>query len=251
MGRKKAYDVALSFAGEDRALAESIALEMKRRGVAVFYDRLEQADLWGKDLYQHLTDIYKRRAKYCLAFVSAAYAGKDWARLELRSAQDRALSLNREYILPVRLDDTELPGLPSTVAYVDARRQTVSEIVDLVTQKLGRLGRLTTRHSDANGNDKASAADQNLLYWMVLSAVNSHDPMDLFPYAPSEEYAEEGRAIAALVPGTASVRQLARGIQRVFATWFSPDQAGSVHRYMGLAQEIWRMTEEHRRGRPS
>ncbi|MHB9145329.1 MAG: toll/interleukin-1 receptor domain-containing protein [Symbiobacteriia bacterium] len=241
MQRKHAYDVALSYATENRELAQALALELKRRGVAVFYDRLEQADLWGKDLYQHLSDVYRFRARFCLIFVSAAYARRSWTRLELSSAQERALQSQHEYILPIRLDETELPGLPSTIAYVDGRQRSVEEIVDLVQQKLGSL---TTRHSVTNGKCQPLAPERNgdLLYWKILSAVNAFDPMDLLPYAPPEEYGEECRAIAALLPQANSVRQLAGGIRRVFAGWFSPAQAGPVKSYLKLAHELWLLT---------
>lgn len=57
----KEYDVALSFAGEDRSLVEQVAVGLRRRRVHVFYDKFEQAGLWGKDLYQHLSDLYSSR----------------------------------------------------------------------------------------------------------------------------------------------------------------------------------------------
>src|SRR6266567_4003689 len=93
------YDVALSFAGEDRASAESLAEELKTRGLKVFYDRHEQAELWGKDLYQHLQTIYRDKARFCVVFVSESYSRKLWTRHELRLAQERAFRENREYIL--------------------------------------------------------------------------------------------------------------------------------------------------------
>jgi hypothetical protein len=52
------YEIALSFAGEDRGLVEGIATRLRRRRVKVFYDGFERALLWGKDLYQHLFDVY-------------------------------------------------------------------------------------------------------------------------------------------------------------------------------------------------
>jgi hypothetical protein len=55
------YDVAISFAGEDRTIAEAIAEELKKLSFTVFYDRYEQANLWGKDLYAHLSDVYVNR----------------------------------------------------------------------------------------------------------------------------------------------------------------------------------------------
>ena len=51
------YDVALSFAGEDRAYVEEVAQTLRTLGVSVFYDKFEEAELWGKDLKSHLHDI--------------------------------------------------------------------------------------------------------------------------------------------------------------------------------------------------
>jgi hypothetical protein len=48
------YDVALSFTGEDRAYVDEIAEQLRSQGIRLFYDRYEQANLWGKDLYEHL-----------------------------------------------------------------------------------------------------------------------------------------------------------------------------------------------------
>ena len=50
------YHVALSFAGEDRTYVEKVALQLQAEGVDVFYDKFEEADLWGKDLYTHLSN---------------------------------------------------------------------------------------------------------------------------------------------------------------------------------------------------
>lgn len=60
---RKDYDVTLSFAGEDRAYVEKVAAALYALGIRVFYDRYEQVDLWGKDLYTHLDDVYRKRAK--------------------------------------------------------------------------------------------------------------------------------------------------------------------------------------------
>ena len=54
------YDVALSFAGENRAYVEAVANSLKNRGISVFYDLFEEANLWGKNLYFFL-HIYQSR----------------------------------------------------------------------------------------------------------------------------------------------------------------------------------------------
>jgi hypothetical protein len=58
------------------------------------YDAYEKAALWGKDLYQHLSDIYQKKARFCIIFASGDYAKKTWTTHELKSAQARA-SLKR------------------------------------------------------------------------------------------------------------------------------------------------------------
>lgn len=138
------YDVALSFAGEDRDLAESLATELVGQGIRVFYDRYEQADLWGKNLYQHLQTVYRDKAFFCVVFLSKAYAQKLWARHELRQAQERAFRENREYILPIRLDDTQIPGINETTAYLDLRLCSIKQVADLLIEKLTKHNSLAT-----------------------------------------------------------------------------------------------------------
>ena len=70
------YDVALSFAGEQRDYVEGVAAKLKGEGVRVFYDAYEKVNLWGKDLYEHLDYVYHRAARYCVVFASADYANK-------------------------------------------------------------------------------------------------------------------------------------------------------------------------------
>lgn len=131
------YDVAISFAGEQRSEAEAIAACLRHSGVKVFYDKYEQANLWGKDLYDHLSDVYQKKARFCLMLVSAAYAEKVWTSHERKNAQARALSQKGEYILPVRFDETEIPGLPGTIAYLRFQDHGVEGVCAALLQKLG------------------------------------------------------------------------------------------------------------------
>ena len=60
------YDLALSFAGEQRDLAEEFARRLDASGYAIFYDEFQQAELWGGDLSVALADVYSKEARYCL-----------------------------------------------------------------------------------------------------------------------------------------------------------------------------------------
>jgi hypothetical protein len=135
-GRGTEYDVALSFAGEDRDVVERLAQLLRAGGVRVFYDKYEQASLWGKDLYQYLSNVYQDKARYCVIFLSMSYQEKLWTRHELRSAQARAFKENREYILPVRLDDSEIPAILGTTGYIDIRSTKLEDLADLLRAKL-------------------------------------------------------------------------------------------------------------------
>ncbi len=137
----KKYDVVLSFAGEDRAYVEQVALWLEARGVVVFYDRFEEANLWGKDLAEYFDGVYRKQARYCVMFASRHYAEKLWTRHERRSALAKALEARSEYVLPVRIDDTEIPGLRPTIAYQDLRKITHEVLGELILQKLGRAKR--------------------------------------------------------------------------------------------------------------
>ncbi|PGT77455.1 hypothetical protein COD15_01635 [Priestia megaterium] len=136
---KKNYDIAISFAGEDRETAEEIAEKLTKLGIRVFYDNFERANLWGKDLYTHLSDVYGEKAKYCLMIVSKSYAKKHWTNLERQAAQAKAFREQHEYILPLRLDDTKISGLLPTTGYIDIRDTNISEIVNLIIQKISQV----------------------------------------------------------------------------------------------------------------
>jgi hypothetical protein len=130
------YDVALSFAGEDRPKAEELAEILRKKDISVFYDKYEKASLWGKNLYEHLAWVYKDAARYCVMFLSEHYKRKLWTTHERRNAQARAFREQSEYILPIRLDDTEIPGITETTGYIDFRKSSCQEIAELIIEKL-------------------------------------------------------------------------------------------------------------------
>lgn len=130
------YDIALSFAGEDRQYARELAELLTNTKFAVSYDEYEQSTLWGRNLYTHLSDIYQNKARFCVMFISQHYAKKLWTKREREAAQARAFRESEEYILPLRLDDTVLPGLEDTVGYIDLRHDSVRHVFELLSKKL-------------------------------------------------------------------------------------------------------------------
>jgi hypothetical protein len=135
------FHVALSFAGEDREYVEKTAERLKLMGIRVFYDKYEQVTLWGKNLYDHLSNVYGKMSMYTVIFISKSYSRKLWTNHERQSAQARAFSEKREYILPARFDGTDLPGIPSTVGYIDLSNVSPEELAELIKAKVGPLRR--------------------------------------------------------------------------------------------------------------
>ncbi len=133
------YEVVLSFAGEDREYVEKVSAFLKANGVKFFYDKYEEVSLWGKDLAEHLDKVYRGSARYCVMFISKHYAEKVWTNHERKSALARAIEEKEEYILPVRFDDTEIPGVRPTLGYIKLDNIAPEKLGELILQKLGRI----------------------------------------------------------------------------------------------------------------
>lgn len=135
------YDVALSFAGEQRVYVEKVASALKQLRVSFFYDNDNQVDLWGKNLIKYLSDIYFKQSKYCVMFISKAYCEKNWTIFESEAAEERNFlshdfETHQQYILPVRFDNSEIPGLRNSWGHIDATKVSPEELAEIIAQKV-------------------------------------------------------------------------------------------------------------------
>ncbi|MGB3441821.1 MAG: TIR domain-containing protein [Actinophytocola sp.] len=152
------YDLAVSFAGEQRDYVRGVVRGLGD-DVRVFYDEDEKARLLGENLVDLLTDVYQNKTRYVAMFVSQAYAEKMWTKVERQSAMARAIRQRAAYILPIRMDDTELPGLLHTVGYLDARFEGLGGVISVLREKLGNE-RVSATYS---GRVPETQADLDLL----------------------------------------------------------------------------------------
>jgi len=53
MNRDVEFEIALSFAGENRTYVDQVANLLRDSGVKVFYDLFEEASPWGKNLLRN------------------------------------------------------------------------------------------------------------------------------------------------------------------------------------------------------
>lgn len=133
---KFAWDVAISFAGENRDVAKELKNELKERSIEVFYDFDQQAQLWGQDLSKVLTETYRNDAQFMIIIVSKDYPQKDWTNFEFINGKDAEKERPIEYLLPLRLDDTHIVGLKETIGFIDLRKQTIKDVADILEEKL-------------------------------------------------------------------------------------------------------------------
>jgi hypothetical protein len=131
----KQYDLAISYASEDRKIAKHIAAKLNNLGYIVYYDEDEKVNMLGRDLYKYLYDLYRKKPRYCLIIISAHYAKKKWTQVELVAALSRRASEEDYYIIPYRLDNTELSGFPKDIGGIDWNTP-IDEAIDLLDNKL-------------------------------------------------------------------------------------------------------------------
>lgn len=131
------YDVALSFAGEDRAYVENCADILTSLGIKVFYDLYEEDKLWGEDLYSLLREKYYNQSKYILVFVSKFYTTKVWTQHEMKFIKSRMLETpGSNDVLPIKLDDAVLSDIPPYIGYVS--NKSPIEIATLFARKINK-----------------------------------------------------------------------------------------------------------------
>ncbi len=155
------FDAALSFAGENRLLAAAITRELQKLGRSVFYDRDHKAHLWGKrqDEYER---IYGKASRFFVPLVSRHYRKKEWTQLEFSIARRASRRRKDEYILPIKIDETLMLGIPGDVNYLSSRDNTPKQIAAAIDEKcrVAMLNATTVIRSNRKGSiDQQSVLD--------------------------------------------------------------------------------------------
>ncbi|HEY2016892.1 MAG TPA: RES domain-containing protein, partial [Bryobacteraceae bacterium] len=105
-------------------------------GFNVFYDEFERIALWGTYLHESLDVVYRTQSDRVIVFISKEYLETEWTRVEIRSALAGAFANGSIYILPVRFDATEIPGILPSLVYLNVKDFTPAQLARAVAQKL-------------------------------------------------------------------------------------------------------------------
>ena len=159
------YDVALSFAGEDRDTADQLTQLLRQNHVTVFHDEYTPDQTWGNDFINHVVNLYNRKAAYCVLLISQHYPLHRWSEEDRLATQERALRDANEYIILLPIDDTEVVGVADAPGYVNIRQQTLESVADLLKEKLAKMPRSSgppsASHDLRSGNVPSSHSDPN------------------------------------------------------------------------------------------
>jgi hypothetical protein len=119
----------------DQVVAEELKDLLNHKNIKVFLDAYTSRELWG-EIVDHLVNLYARKAQYCVLLISKNYPLKTWTETERTSARESALRDAEKYILPLRLDDTNVPGVEEVKGYRDLREHSLETIVNWLEEEL-------------------------------------------------------------------------------------------------------------------
>jgi hypothetical protein len=106
------YDVAISFAGENRPLAKHIANQLEALDVPVFFDEMFEANFLGHAWTKVFKEIFAEKSRLVLCLLDKFHADKIWPTFEREHFTPRVMENS---VIPVYLDDEKFVGIPSDV----------------------------------------------------------------------------------------------------------------------------------------
>ena len=92
------YDIALSFAGEDRDYAEQLHVHLEEYELAVFYDKAEESRILAGDVEAILGPSTRKDCRYVVAVLGERYGVKRWTLFEASKYSDR---IEKGEVIPI------------------------------------------------------------------------------------------------------------------------------------------------------
>jgi hypothetical protein len=106
------FDFAISFAGENRALAKAVAEQLEILDCSIFFDEFFEANYLGKAWHVRFQEIFGSQCRFVICFLDKNYVEKIWPTFERESFTPR---VPEGAVIPVFLDETPVPGIPRDI----------------------------------------------------------------------------------------------------------------------------------------
>ena len=135
------FEVALTFAGAQRGYVAQVVDKIRERlgPDKVFYDHDYQAQLSRPNLDVLLQDIYFRRSRLVVAFLSKEYQDRDRCGIEWRSIRAQIGVRSDDTLMFVRFDDSVVDGVFERDGFHDARVSSPEEIARAIEDRLATV----------------------------------------------------------------------------------------------------------------
>ncbi|MCA9112636.1 MAG: toll/interleukin-1 receptor domain-containing protein [Planctomycetaceae bacterium] len=131
--------IFLSHNHADKAFAKKLAADLRLHGHIVWIDEAEIEV--GDSLVQKIRDGIDR-VDFLAAIVSQKSLDSEWVKKELDLASNREIDEKRVVVLPLLLEDVELPGFLKGKMYADFREESnYQEALQFLLRKLGPSNR--------------------------------------------------------------------------------------------------------------
>ncbi len=130
--REYTWDFAISFAGENRDLAKTIADLLDILDCTVFYDHHYEVNYLGETWSSHFKTIFADESRYVVCLLDSHHADKIWPTFERECFKPR---VGAGAVIPVFLDDTPFVGIPSDIIGIDFKGLDPHD-TDLITDRI-------------------------------------------------------------------------------------------------------------------
>lgn len=129
------FDFALSFAGENRATARSIADQLEILDCSVFYDEFFEANYLGKAWHKNFMEVFSEKSRFIVCLLDTFHLEKIWPTFERECFAPR---VPEAAVIPIYLDDTAFPGIPRDIVGIPFRmgNTTPQELHNRVTDEI-------------------------------------------------------------------------------------------------------------------
>lgn len=171
-------DIFISYAHNDKAVAERLAKHLDESGLDIYWDRhIEAGAEWNEDIQKAL-----QKARCVIVLWSRTSRGSFWVQGEA------AYSYKREVYLPVLIEDTDLPRLfrhvqtPSIALFAGQKEGGAEELAQLMKAIKSRIGEMPMYGNLEKVADGEPVTNKHLNIIHSCWRVDKESAFGLMPY---------------------------------------------------------------------
>ena len=133
------YDLFVSYSHNDKAFAKRLCTDIKKRGASVWIDTDELKI--GDSLIERIHEGLKSSLFFAV-LISRSSVDSRWVRHELKTAITEEIKSGTTKVLPIVIEECEIPGFLSDKVYADMRDdESYQENIELILERITGISR--------------------------------------------------------------------------------------------------------------